>query len=63
LKTLGPSEYLILPENRQLIAGMKDELIVPGARILGRQIINRWPLGWWSLNPAVFLEARPHSKP
>jgi signal peptidase I len=59
LKTLGPSEYLILPENRQLMAGMKDELTVPRDRILGRQIISRWPLGWWGLNPAVFLQAQP----
>jgi hypothetical protein len=59
LKTLGPSEYLILPENRQLIAGMKDEWVVPRERILGRQILNRWPLGWWGLNPAVFLQAQP----
>ena len=56
--TLGPAEYLVLPENRQLVAQMKDELVVPRERILGRLPRNRWPLGWWGLNPAVFLEAR-----
>ena len=60
--TLGPAEYLILPENRQLIDGMRDEWVVPRDRILGRLPRNRWPLGWWGLNPAVFLEARPQPK-
>jgi len=58
MRTLGPSEYLVLPENRQLIARIQDELVVPRDRILGRLPHNRWPLGWWSMNPATFLEAR-----
>jgi hypothetical protein len=57
--TLGPAEYLVLPENRRLITQMQDELVVPRGRILGRLPHNRWPLGWWGLNPAAFLEARP----
>jgi hypothetical protein len=60
--TLGPAEYLVLPENRRLVAGMKEDLTVPRDRILGRLPHNRWPLGWWSLNPAVFLEARPQGR-
>ncbi len=58
-QNLGPSQYLVLPEDRRLIAQMPDELVVDRTRIAGRQILSRWPLGWWGLNPTVFLQARP----
>ncbi|MBZ5496153.1 MAG: S26 family signal peptidase [Acidobacteriia bacterium] len=58
-KSLGESEYLILPENRRLIDEMKDELVVGRDRIGGREILNRWPLGWWTFQPTVFLRAQP----
>jgi hypothetical protein len=57
--TLGPSEYFILPENRRLIDTLKDELVVNRDRIVGRQILNRWPLGWWTFSPTVFLPPQP----
>jgi signal peptidase I len=57
--TLGPSQYCVLPENRRLIDSMRDELVVERNQILGREMIARWPLGWWSLHPNVFLQARP----
>jgi hypothetical protein len=61
-RVLGPAEYYILPENRRLLNEMKDELVVSRDQIVGRQIISRWPLGWWGLNPAVFLQAVPVSQ-
>jgi hypothetical protein len=62
LKVLTSSEYLILPENRALLPGMQDELVMPKDRILGRLTLNRWPLGWWVLNPGAFLDARPRQQ-
>jgi len=58
-KSLAPSEYLILPENRNLIPEMKDELVVSREQIVGRQMVNKWPLGWWLFRPTVFLPAQP----
>jgi signal peptidase I len=58
-KSLMPSEYLILPENRNLISEMKDELVVRREQIVGRQMVNKWPLGWWVFRPTVFLQAQP----
>jgi hypothetical protein len=59
LKSLGPSEYLVLPENRYLIDALKNELVVDRDRISGREIISKWPLGWWSFRSTVFLQAQP----
>jgi hypothetical protein len=61
LISLGPSEYLVLPENRHLIGEMKDELVVDQDQICGREIIDKWPLGWWVFRPTVFLQAQPAS--
>jgi len=58
-KTLGPAEYFILPENRTLIAELKQELVVKRDRILGREMLNKWPLGWWAFRPTVFLHPQP----
>ena len=58
-RTLGPSEYLILPENRHLLGELKQELVVNRSRISGREVINRWPLGWWFFRSTVFLKGRP----
>jgi hypothetical protein len=57
--TLGPSRYLILPENRTLIDGMKGDLVVDRSQIGGRQTLSRWPLGWLGLSPTVFRQAQP----
>ncbi len=59
LITLGPSQYCVLPENRGLIGAMRDELVVDRTQILGREIITRWPFGWWSFQPNIFLQPQP----
>jgi hypothetical protein len=56
---LGPSEYLILPEDRRLIDSHRKELVVDRDRITGRLIMNRWPFGWWLFRPTAFLKAHP----
>jgi hypothetical protein len=58
LISLGPSEYLVLPENRHLIDELKNELVVDRDRISGREIISKWPLGWWFFRSTVFLQAQ-----
>lgn len=58
-KSLMPSEYFILPENRNLISELKDELVVKGEQIVGRQMVSKWPLGWCLFRPTVFLQAQP----
>lgn len=58
-RSLGQSEYLVLPENRRLINELKDELVVKRDAICGREIVSRWPLGWLSFRPTVFLRAHP----
>jgi hypothetical protein len=59
LIALGPSQYCILPEDRRLIDTLRDEIIVDRSQIRGREIITRWPLGWWSFQPSIFLQAQP----
>jgi len=56
---LGPSDYLVLPEDRRLIDAYRGELIASRARITGRLIVNRWPLGWLLYRPTAFLKAEP----
>ncbi len=58
-KTLQPSEYLVLPEDRNLIPSMKDDLLVMRDRLIGRWMVSRYPLGWLTFRPSVFLHARP----
>lgn len=58
---LGPSEYLILPEDRHQIAANRDKLIVDRDRIYGRLTLSKWPLGWLLLRPTVFLKAVPEN--
>jgi len=57
--TLGPSEYLVLPEDRRLVETQRNDLIIRRDRISGREIVNRWPLGWWLFRPTAFLRAHP----
>jgi signal peptidase I len=59
LQTLGPTQYLILPENRNLVEDLIRELTVDRSQIAGRQIVARWPLGWWSLSRSAFLDPHP----
>jgi hypothetical protein len=56
---LGPSDYMVLPEDRRMIDSFRDELIVGRARVTGRLIMNRWPLGWFLFRPTAFLKATP----
>ena len=58
-QSLGPAEYLVLPENRLLMDKLKNELVVTRDRIAGREMIPKWPLGWWSFSPTVFRRASP----
>ncbi len=58
-RSLGPSEYLILPDDRRLVGKMTDEFLITRDRILGREIVSRWPLGWLTFRPTVFLQAHP----
>jgi hypothetical protein len=61
-RTLGPSEYFILPENRNLINILKSEVVVQRDQIIGREILTKWPLGWWTFRPEVFLRPEPANK-
>jgi signal peptidase I len=54
-KVLGSQEYFILPDNRHLIGNFREQFVMSRDRILGREILNRWPLGWWIYRPTVFL--------
>jgi hypothetical protein len=56
---LGPSEYLILPEDRRLIDAHRKDLVVSLDRISGRLITNRWPFGWWLFRPTAFMKPHP----
>ena len=58
-RSLGPAEYLVLPENRLLIEKLTAELVVTQDRITGREMIPRWPLGWWSFSSTVYRRAMP----
>lgn len=51
---LGASDYLILPEDRRTAAAMADRLIVPRARIFGRAIVRKWPVGWFWFRSSAF---------
>lgn len=57
--TLGPSEFLVLPENRNLIRSLEGELKVNRDQILGREVLAKWPLGWFSFRPGIFLAPEP----
>jgi len=59
MKTLGPGEYYVLPENRTLLADLQQELVVRRDQILGREMLGKWPLGWWAFRPTVFLRPQP----
>lgn len=58
-KSLGPQEYFILPDNRNLIGKLQNEFVIGRYRILGREILSRWPLGWWIYRPTVFIQPSP----
>ncbi len=59
VRKLGPSEYLILPEDRRLVEEMEGDLVVKRERIRGRKLISKWPVGWFMYRPTVFLKAHP----
>ncbi len=59
---LAPSDYLILPEDRRMVDARRGDLVVPRARVYGRAMIRRWPLGWWWFRPSVFREPYPVSE-
>jgi len=56
---LGAREFLILPDNRHLVAVQEHGIFITRDRILGREILSRWPFGWWIYRPAVFMQAIP----
>ncbi len=51
---LGTSDYLILPEDRRMAAAMADTLTVPRARIFGKAIVRKWPVGWFWFRSTAF---------
>ncbi len=51
---LGASDYLILPEDRHMAAAMADRLVAPRARIFGRAIVRKWPVGWFWFRSSAF---------
>jgi signal peptidase I len=55
-RPLGPSEYFVLPDNRELIESYPEEWIVPRDRITGRVVRNRWPMGWLLYRPSAFYK-------
>jgi hypothetical protein len=57
-RLLGHNEYLVLPENRELVASHPREWNVPRGRILGRMILDKWPLGWIAVREHIF-SAKP----
>ncbi len=56
---LGAAEYVVLPDNRHLVGSDKDDFVVPRARITGRVIVVKWPMGWAMFRPTAFLHAHP----
>jgi len=58
-RRLGGTEYLVLPDDRTLVEAAANEWFVERARITGRLITNRWPVGWFIFSPTVYLEAAP----
>jgi hypothetical protein len=60
-RVLGPSEYLILPEDRRLLDSGYSDIVISRARIDGRMGRNKYPLGWWLFRPTVFLGGRPEA--
>lgn len=56
---LGPSLYLVLPEDRRLVLHGFEGWIVPREGIQGRVPMNRWPLGRFLRRPTAFLAAEP----
>ncbi len=60
--TLGPSQYLILPEDRRLLDSGYTDIVVSRDRIAGRMTINRYPLGWWLLRPTAFMKGHPEGQ-
>jgi signal peptidase I len=58
-RSLGPSEYFVLPENRHLLDSGYLDFVINRSRISGRMVTNKWPLGWWLLQPSVFLKGYP----
>jgi signal peptidase I len=62
-RQLGPSEYFVLPDDRELMKTYPDEWVVPRQGITGRVVTNRWPMGWLIYRSSAFyrppLENRP----
>jgi len=53
---LGASDYLVLPEDRRMVATMPCTLTVPRDRILGRAIVRKWPVGWFWFRSTAFAK-------
>jgi hypothetical protein len=56
---LAAREFLILPDNRHLVATQEHGIFITRDRILGREILSRWPIGWWIYRPTVFMDPIP----
>jgi hypothetical protein len=57
-RQLGPEEYLVLPDNRNLVSSHPNEWYVSRGRIYARMPVVRWPLGGMLFRPTVFAVPR-----
>jgi signal peptidase I len=53
-RKLEPGEYLVLPDNRNIMGGRTEEWYVSRSRIHGRLIVVKWPLGFLLHRPGLF---------
>lgn len=53
-RRLGPAEYFVLPEDRNLVSAHTAEWVVPRERISGRMLLEKWPLGWMVVQEHIF---------
>ncbi len=58
-RNLGPSQFLILPDDRHLLESDYTDAVVSRGAIAGRMCITKYPLGWWLFQPTVFLKGHP----
>ncbi len=56
-KILAASQYFVLPEDRRLVEVLRDDVVVPRDRILGRILARKWPFGWFWYRPNAFFTA------
>jgi hypothetical protein len=56
---LGESEYVIFPENRNLLKLPESDYVVKRDKITARLILKKWPFGWCLFKKNLFLWEQP----